>query len=50
MTVLLRDLGGKTELTLRHDGLLTAENRDGHEKGWNSTLNKLGRLLAGANT
>ncbi len=49
VTVSLRDLGGKTELTLRHDGLRTAENCAAHEKGWNSTLNKMGRLLSGAN-
>jgi hypothetical protein len=35
-----------TELTLRHEGLLTAENRSGHDKGWNSALNKLGRFVA----
>lgn len=50
VTVSLRDLGGKTELTLRHDGLQTSENRDGHGRGWNSALNKLGRHLTGANT
>lgn len=49
VTVSLRDLGGKTELTLRHDGLQTDENCNAHERGWNGTLNKLGRLLAGAN-
>jgi uncharacterized protein YndB with AHSA1/START domain len=45
VTVSLRDLGGKTELTLRHDGLLTADNRDAHGRGWNSTLNKLEAFL-----
>ncbi|HTO40501.1 MAG TPA: SRPBCC domain-containing protein [Rhizomicrobium sp.] len=48
VTVSLRDVGGKTELTLRHDGLQTAENRDGHETGWNSALNKLGRFVVRA--
>lgn len=48
LTISLRDLSGKTELTLRHDGLLTVENCNGHEKGWNGTLNKLERLLTGA--
>jgi uncharacterized protein YndB with AHSA1/START domain len=47
VTISLRDLGGKTELTLRHDGLLTAENCDAHNMGWNSALNKLERRLAG---
>ena len=41
VTISLRDVGGKTELTLRHDGLLTAENVEGHGKGWSSALNKL---------
>lgn len=50
VAVSLRDVGGKTELTLRHDGLQTAENCAAHERGWNGTLNKLGRLLTGANT
>jgi uncharacterized protein YndB with AHSA1/START domain len=50
VTVSLRDLGGKTELTLRHDGLQTVQNCNAHEKGWNGTLNKLGRLLTEANT
>jgi len=46
VTVTLRDLGGRTELTLRHDGLPTAEDRDGHGRGWNSALNKLVAQLA----
>jgi len=48
VTVALRDVGGKTELTLRHDGLQTVENRDGHEVGWNSALNKLERFVVRA--
>lgn len=40
--------GDKTELTLRQENLGTAENRDGHRKGWNSALNKLHRHLAAA--
>ena len=47
VTISLRDMGGKTELTLRHEGLLTAENRDAHGQGWNSTLNKLEIHLRG---
>jgi uncharacterized protein YndB with AHSA1/START domain len=45
VTVMLRDLGGRTELTLRHEGLPTPEDRDGHGKGWNSALNKLAAYL-----
>jgi uncharacterized protein YndB with AHSA1/START domain len=41
VTILLQEADGKTEMTLRHEGLPTAEDRDGHGKGWNSTLNKL---------
>jgi uncharacterized protein YndB with AHSA1/START domain len=41
VTITLRDLGGKTELTLRHEGLDTIANRDDHGKGWTSALNKL---------
>ena len=48
VTVSLHDLGGKTELILRHDGLQTAENCNAHVRRWNGTLNKLARLLAGA--
>jgi uncharacterized protein YndB with AHSA1/START domain len=47
VTVSLRDLGGKTELTLQHDGLLSGENVESHGKGWNSALNKLENYLGG---
>ena len=45
VTVSLRAVGDRTELTLRHEGL-PAEVRDGHADGWNSALNKLERHLA----
>jgi glutathione S-transferase len=48
VTVSLRAVSAGTELTLRHEGLITAENRDSHSWGWNSTLNKLELHLAGA--
>ncbi|HEX4026347.1 MAG TPA: SRPBCC domain-containing protein [Rhizomicrobium sp.] len=38
---------GGTELTLIHEGLPTAEAREGHGKGWNSALNKLSRYVKG---
>jgi uncharacterized protein YndB with AHSA1/START domain len=47
VSVTLRDLGGRTELTLIHEGLPTAEDREGHGKGWNSTLNKLALYVKG---
>lgn len=46
ITITLADLGGKTELTLRQEGLGAPENRDGHGRGWNSALNKLAGYLA----
>jgi uncharacterized protein YndB with AHSA1/START domain len=46
VTVQLRDLNGRTELTLRHEGLPTPSDRDDHGKGWNSALNKLAAHLA----
>jgi len=36
-----------TELTLIHEGLPTAQDREGHGKGWNSALNKLARFVKG---
>ncbi len=47
ITVTLQAVGDKTELTLRHEGLPTAEDREGHGKGWNSTLNKLELYVKG---
>jgi uncharacterized protein YndB with AHSA1/START domain len=47
ITVSLRAVGDKTELTLRHEGLPTPEDREGHGKGWNSTLNKLALYVKG---
>jgi uncharacterized protein YndB with AHSA1/START domain len=41
ITITIRDLNGKAELTLRQEGLGSAENRDAHGKGWNSAFNKL---------
>jgi uncharacterized protein YndB with AHSA1/START domain len=47
VTVTLRDLGGMTEMTLRHEGLPIPDH-DNHGKGWNSALNKLVTYLATA--
>lgn len=46
ITLTFRGLGAKTELTLRQEGLGSVESRDGHVRGWNSALNKLGRYLS----
>jgi len=45
VSLTFKDIGGKTELTLVHEGLPTAEDREGHGKGWNSTLNKLAHFV-----
>ncbi len=47
VTVSLRAVGDKTELTLKHEGLPTTEDRKGHSQGWNSALNKLARHVRG---
>jgi uncharacterized protein YndB with AHSA1/START domain len=45
VTVEFRDLGGKTEVTLTHEALPTAESRQKHEHGWNGCLDRLGKVL-----
>jgi uncharacterized protein YndB with AHSA1/START domain len=37
---------GGTRLVLRHENFDTRENRDGHNRGWTSTLAKLERAAA----
>lgn len=41
VTVTLRDVEGGTEVTLLHEGFLTAESMQGHEHGWTGSLEKL---------
>ena len=41
ITLTFRDKAGKTELTLRQEGLGSIASRDDHVRGWNGTLNKL---------
>lgn len=45
VSLTFNELGNKTELTLRQEGLGNASNRDQHGQGWNSALNKLDRHL-----
>ena len=47
ITLTFREAGGKTEFTLKQEGLGTVENRNDHEKGWNGALNDLEKFLAG---
>ena len=50
LTLTFARKGNRTELTLRQEGLGSVENRDSHDKGWNSALNKLDQYLAAGGT
>ena len=41
----LKDLGGKTALTLTHTGFTDLENRDAHQGGWSGGLEDLGQEI-----
>jgi uncharacterized protein YndB with AHSA1/START domain len=45
VTIELRDLAGKTELTLIHESLPTPESRERHTHGWNGCLDRLAKVL-----
>jgi uncharacterized protein YndB with AHSA1/START domain len=45
VTIELDDAVGGTELRLTHERLPSEESRDGHNRGWNSALNKLDKFL-----
>ena len=46
VTVVLRDEGDVTLLTLTHDKFFDGAARDGHRRGWTGTLDKLERMFA----
>ena len=46
VTVLLTPDGSGTLLTLTHERLFDETSRDGHEKGWIGSLDKLEKLVA----
>ena len=46
VTVELDDADGGTELRLSHEQLPNEESRDGHTRGWNSALDKLGKFFS----
>ncbi|MES2750125.1 MAG: SRPBCC domain-containing protein [Pseudomonadota bacterium] len=46
VTVVLRDEGDLTLLTLTHDKFFNEEARDGHKRGWTGTLDKLEQFFA----
>ena len=45
VTLTFRERGGKTEMTLRHEGLPTKESRDSHNHGWDGSFDKLADAL-----
>jgi uncharacterized protein YndB with AHSA1/START domain len=47
VTLTFRDVGGKTEMTMRHEGFVNADERDSHTHGWNGSFDKLAETLAG---
>jgi uncharacterized protein YndB with AHSA1/START domain len=48
LTLLFDDLGGKTRLTLHHAIFESTTARDQHQRGWNSSLDRLAEFLATA--
>lgn len=46
VTVTFEDLGGKTRMTLRHEGLPAGEMREGAGNGWSTSFDKLAASLA----
>jgi uncharacterized protein YndB with AHSA1/START domain len=48
VTITFTERDGKTELTLHQTGFKTVESRDGHQKGWTSTFDRLADYLAKA--
>jgi uncharacterized protein YndB with AHSA1/START domain len=45
VTVTFEDLGGKTKMTLRHEGLPAGEMLEGAGTGWNESFDKLAEAL-----
>ena len=48
VTVTFEDVGGKTRLTLRHATFETIAQRDDHNGGWSSTLDRLAEFVEAA--
>ena len=46
VTVRLTDVEGGTEVVLTHERLATVEARNGHERGWTGSLEKLAQYLS----
>ena len=45
VTIVFKDLRGKTELVFTHEELFDEKVRDDHQRGWSGTLDKLERFL-----
>lgn len=48
VTVTFKSLGQRTEMTLRHEKFDNEDFRDGHDKGWTASFDKLAEFLAAA--
>ena len=48
VTIVFKDLNGKTELVFKHEQLFDEKVRDDHKRGWSSTLDKLEQFLQDA--
>ncbi len=46
VTVVLADIGGKTEMTFKQAGFASVESRDGHMDGWTQCFDILAEMLA----
>ena len=46
ITVTFESKNGKTEMTLRQEGLESAESKDSHRHGWTGSFEKLAAVLA----
>ncbi|MEE8438342.1 MAG: SRPBCC domain-containing protein [Micropepsaceae bacterium] len=46
ITVTFENKGGKTEMTLRQEGLESTESRDSHRHGWDGSFDKLADTLS----
>jgi uncharacterized protein YndB with AHSA1/START domain len=46
VTIMLKDVDGGTEITIRHENFATEVSRDGHNKGWAGCLDKLQAMFA----
>jgi uncharacterized protein YndB with AHSA1/START domain len=45
VTIIFKDLNGKTELIFKHEQLFDEKARDDHKRGWTATLDKLEQFL-----